>query len=117
MNKMIGNFPVTLLYILHVVFFTIVAIIILASMTLTGILDLPNVWITAEEIFIAEQKSITAILSSGLLIALIFDAGIYAGRWLDNNEEAFHVKFKIMMCEYLKKIIEEQKKEERHDNK
>lgn len=115
MNKIISYFPVTLLYILHVAFFTMVAFIILASMTLIGILDLPYLWITAEKIFIAEQKGITAILSSGLLIALIFDAGIYAGRWLDNNEEAFHVKFKIMMYEYLKKIIEEQKKEDSHE--
>lgn len=102
MNKIISNFQATLTYILHFTFFTLVAVFILASITLVGILDLPYVWITAEKIFIAEQRGITAILSSGLFIALIFDAGIYTGRWIDRNQK-------------LKKTIEQQPTEESHD--
>lgn len=114
MNKIKENFKVTFTY------FEYAAKSILLGVTFIILFTYPNIW-NALHLFVLtvteNRELFTAILSSGFVVSLIFDAGIYAGRWLDNNEEAFHVKFKIMKYEYLKKIIEEQKKEDSHDNK
>lgn len=113
MNKIKTNFTVTFLYFEYAAKFILLAITFIILFTYPSI---SNAWHLFFLTVTDNQELFTAILSSCLVVSLIFDAGIYAGRWLDKNEERIHADFKRMTDENLKKIIKELKDKDSHES-